>query len=110
MLQDTVKKMEEAINRINAAQGDKKQELLGLLSVLKSEVGKLAQTHEEHARSIAGFAEMAAREATRQRKSPGLLEHSLKGLALSAEEFEGSHPKLVETVNEICAMLARLGI
>ncbi|MFA6003681.1 MAG: DUF4404 family protein [Elusimicrobiota bacterium] len=110
MLQDTVKKIEEAIGRINSVQGGQKQELLGLLSVLKSEVGRLAQTHEEHAHSIAGFAELAAREATRRQKSPGLLDHSLKGLALSAAEFEGSHPRLVDTINEICAMLARLGI
>ena len=53
---------------------------------------------------------MAAHEATRQDKSPALMKHSVEGLALSAEGFEASHPKLVGIVNEICTMLARIGI
>lgn len=110
MLKDTIKKIEQAIQRINSIDSDKKAELAGLLAVLKSEVGRLSETHGEHALSIAALAEMAAHEATRKEKSPGLLQHALDGLALSTEGFEASHPELVETINAICMMLARIGI
>ena len=110
MLEDTVKKMEDAVRKIDALKGQEKTELLSLLCALKTEVGRLAETHEEQAHSIASLADMAAHEATRQDKSPALMKHSVEGLALSSQGFEVSHPKLVGIVNEICTMLARIGI
>lgn len=110
MLEETVKKMEDAIRRIDSAESSDKAELLSLLASLRSEVQRLSATHEEQAHSIASLADMAAHEATRQEKSPELLQHSLTGLGLSAQGFEASHPDLVETINEICVMLARIGI
>lgn len=110
MVNDTLKQIEDAVRRISSIDGGKKEELLGLLAALKTEVGRLPGTQEEHAQSIAGLAQVAAHEATRKEKSPGLLKHSLEGLALSAKGFEASHPQLSETINEICALLARIGI
>jgi hypothetical protein len=110
MLEDTVKKMEDAIRKIDALKGQDKTELLSLLSALKTEVGRLSETNAEQAHSIASLAEMAAHEATRKDRSPALMKHSVEGLALSSEGFEASHPKLVGIVNEICTMLARIGI
>ena len=110
MLEDTVKKMEDAIRKIDSLQGRDKAELLSLLSALKTEVGRLSETDQEQAHSIASLAELAAHEVTRQDKSPALMKHSVEGLALSSEGFEASHPKLVGIVNEICTMLARIGI
>ena len=110
MLEDTVKKMEDAIRKIDSLKGREKTDLLSLLSALKTEVGRLSETDQEQAHSIASLAEMAAHELTRQDKSPALLKHSVEGLALSSKGFEASHPKLVGIVNEICTMLARIGI
>ena len=110
MLKDTIQQIENAIKKIDSVDGKKKAELLGLLAALKSELERLSETHEEDARSIAGFAELAAREALRKQKSPGLMKHSLDGLALSAEGFEASHPRLVEIIDAISGMLARIGI
>jgi hypothetical protein len=110
MLEDTVKKMEDAIRKIDSVKGRDKAELLSLLSALKTEVGRLSETDQEQAHSIASLAELAAHEATRQGRSPALLKHSVEGLALSSEGFEASHPKLVGIVNELCTMLARIGI
>ncbi len=110
MLEDTVKKMEDAIRKIDSLKGRDQTELLSLLCALRTEVGHLSETHEEQAHSIASLTEMAAHEATRQEKSPALMKHSVEGLALSAEGFEASHPKLVGIVNEICTMLASIGI
>jgi len=110
MLEDAVKRIADAVQKNDSIDSAHKADLLALLAALKSEVRQLSGTHGEHARSIAGFAELAAHEATRREKSPGLLQYSLGGLALSAQGFEASHPKLVETVNQICVMLARIGI
>ena len=110
MLKDTVRKMEDAIRKIDSLPGREKTELLALLSALKTEVGRLSETHEEQAHSIASLADMAAHEATRQDKSPALMKHSVEGLALSSQGFEVSHPKMVGILNEICTMLARIGI
>lgn len=49
MLEDTVKKMEDAVRKIDALKGQEKTELLSLLCALKTEVGRLAETHEEQA-------------------------------------------------------------
>ena len=110
MIEETIKKIEEAVRRIESMEGKKSTELVALLASLKSEVRALSQTHTEQARSIAGFAEAAAHEASRRDKSPRLLEHSVEGLSLSVEGFETSHPRLVKIVNELCVMLAKIGI
>ena len=78
-----------------------KQKYPDSLATLKSEVAALSKTHSEQAESIAGFTEVSTREATREQKNPHLLELSLDGLTASVEEFESSHPKLVQIVNSI---------
>lgn len=110
MIKDTVSKLEDAIRKLDSADSKKKAELVSLLSRLKGEIAGLDETHGEHARSIAGFAEVAAHEATRKTKSGRLLALSMDGLASSAKALEASHPKVVETADEICRFLAGLGI
>lgn len=77
---------------------------------MKAEIGGLSRTHAEQAESIAGFTELSAREATREQQNPRLLKLSLAGLTSSVEEFETSHPRLVQVVNSISSMLSNLGI
>jgi len=110
MLEDTLKRIDDAVRRVESSDSEHKEELLALLSSLKSEIERLSRTHGEQARSIAGFTDVAAHEATRKERSANLLDHSLEGLALSAKDFETSHPQLVDTINRICTMLARIGI
>ncbi|MBI5243622.1 MAG: DUF4404 family protein [Elusimicrobia bacterium] len=110
MLEDTLKKMEDAVKKLGSLKGKERAEMLSLLSSLKAEVERLSKTHGEQAHSIASLADMAAHEATRRDKSPDLLRHSQEGLALSARGFEASHPQLVDAINELCTMLARIGI
>jgi len=93
----------------NAVSKERKRELLQLLGTLKSEVGKLAKTHDEQAESIAGFARLSAHEATRTNQNPQSLEHSVQGLRSSVDGFEKSHPKLVQIVNAISNILSNLG-
>ena len=110
MSEETLRRIEAAIKSIEAGSSPKRPELLGLLKTLKTEVEGLAGTHGEQAHSIAGYAAVAAYEASRKQKAQDMLDHSVSGLSLSVEGFEASHPKLVETVNNICTMLAGIGV
>jgi hypothetical protein len=110
MLEETVGKIEEKIRQASSIPDQSKAELLALFATLKSEIDQLSQTHGEEARSITGFTEVSAHEATREGKNPELLRLSLDGLRTSVDGFEQSHPKLVEIVNRICITLSNLGV
>ena len=110
MIEDTLAKIEARLKSSEAIPEEKRRELQQLLATLKSEVANLSKTHAEQAESIAGFTEISTREATREQQNPQLLNLSLKGMSSSVEEFEKSHPKLVQIVNAISNMLSNLGI
>jgi len=110
MIDETLRKIELKIEGADSIKDERKRELLQLLGTLKSEVEGLSATHSEQAQSIAGFTEMSAHEATREQQNPELLDLSLKGLKSSVEEFQESHPKLVQIVNTISQTLSNLGI
>lgn len=110
MLDDTISKIETRIENSAAIDDAHRAELLGLLGQLKTEVGELSKTHQEQAESIASFAEISAREATREARNPRLIGHSIGGLESSVDGFEKSHPGLVAVVNRIASMLANMGI
>jgi hypothetical protein len=83
---------------------------LGQLSrKLKSAVGKVSETHQEDAQSVARFAEASAREALIKRKSQHYSRQPY-GLKQSVEEFEASHPELVAAVNQFATYLAEIDI
>jgi hypothetical protein len=110
MIEETIGKIEARIQSADAIKADRRQELLQLLSTLKSEVADLSKTDIEHAQSIAGFAVVSAHEATRTAQNPTLLHLSLQGLKSSVQELEESHPRLVQIVNTISNTLSNLGI
>jgi len=110
MIEKTIDEIEAKIRGANAVTEERKRELLQLLGTLKSEVGSLSKTHDEQAKSIAGFAHLSAHEATREKQNPQLREISVRGLRSSVDGFEQSHPKLVQIVNTISNTLSNLGI
>ena len=110
MIEDTIKKIESRIQSAEAISEERRAELISLLDTLKSEVDKLAKTHEEQAQSIAGFTEISTHEAIRSEQNPQLLKLSLEGLNSSVEGFEKSHPRLVQIVNTVSNTLSNLGI
>ncbi|MGA4644987.1 DUF4404 family protein [Limisphaera sp. 4302-co] len=110
MIEETLRRIEERLSRAEGLDEDRRRELLDLLRTLKQEVHGLARTHQEAAGSIAGFAQMSAYEATRKTRDPKLVGLSLQGLKAAVQSFEGSHPRLVQTVNHISQILANLGI
>ena len=110
MIDETLRKIEASVQSSGSISDERKQELLGLLEQLKAEVTSLPECNQEEARSIAAFADISAREATRSKKNPELLDLSLKGLSSSVSGFEKSHPQLVQVVNTISHTLSNLGI
>jgi len=110
MIDNILEKIETRIRDGGHFSGKDKSELLRLLASLKSEIMELSKTQHEEAESIAGFIERSAHEAARRRKNPELLKVSIDGLSASVKGFEASHPKLVESVNYICTVLANMGI
>src|ERR1700744_6433933 len=101
MIEKTITELEAKVRSAASAGEDKKQELLDLLGRLKTEISRLEQTHGEQAHSIAGFTQLSTHEAMRQNKNPNALEHSVAGLRSSVEEFEQSHPKLAQIVDNL---------
>jgi len=110
MIQDRIEKIEEKLQQSKALKESDKVEILDLMKNLRTEIADLSNTHYEHAESIAGFAELSTREATRREKSPALLNLSIEGLTSSVQGFEISHPRLVGIINAFCAMLSNMGI
>ncbi|MCL5099249.1 MAG: DUF4404 family protein [Candidatus Omnitrophica bacterium] len=110
MIERTLEEIEAKLRQSTSIPTGNRDELLGLLATLKTEVTELAKTHEDQAQSIAGFAVVSTHEAIRTPRNPVLLRHSLDGLSASVTEFEKSHPELVEIVNTICTTLSNLGI
>ena len=110
MIEDRIQKIEVRLKESANIPETNRAELLKLLAALKDEVGTLARSHEEDARSIAQFMDASAHEATRTEKKPKLIEAALNGLTASVESFEASHPKLAEVVNQIAVRLSNMGL
>ncbi len=110
MINNTMKKIRAKIQKESSVTNETKTELLNLLSKLESEITKISKIDSEHAESITGFIERSTHEATRQKKNPELLKLSLAGLSESVKGFETSHPLLVGNINNICTVLANMGI
>jgi len=110
MIKDTLAKIESAIARVATLDSKDKTELIALLTKLKTEVQGLPESQRERASSLANFAQAAAHETARGDADSRLKVISIEGLSQSVKSFEASHPVLVETVNEICLMLSRIGI
>ncbi|EEF58588.1 DUF4404 family protein [Pedosphaera parvula] len=111
MTDDTLAKIEARIKGSDAINEDKRRELQDLLAKLRAEVSNLAETRPEQAQSITQLTDISTKEATRrEEKNPAVLEESLGTLERSVEEFEVTHPRLVQIVNAISSTLANLGI
>ncbi len=110
MIKDRLDKIEERLKKSNTVPEKEKVELLDLLTTLRTEIADLSKTHHEQAESVAGFAELSTHEATREEKSPALVNLSIEGLISSVRDFEITHPNLVEIINRFCTMLSNLGI
>jgi hypothetical protein len=107
---ENIATLEAKIRASNGLNAQQRAELLALLAELNREIVELSKTHQEHATSIASFTDLTAQEAMRQHRNQHLLRIAIEGLSTSVEEFEASHPELVNTVNKVSAILSNMGI
>lgn len=110
MIEETIKRIEERVQKAPAMKAENRAAVLGLIDQLKGELHEVAKRELDQARSVAGFAELSAHEATKEHANEGLLAIALDGLKRSVEGFEDSHPKLVQVINSISTSLSNLGI
>lgn len=110
MINDTMNKIEDKIEKSVHITDENKKEYLSMLSTLRGEITEISQLEKEKAETITGFAGITAHEATREEQNPELLKISVEGLRLSVVDLEVSHPKLVSIVNSFCSLLSNLGI
>ncbi|MDA8130823.1 MAG: DUF4404 family protein [Elusimicrobia bacterium] len=110
MIKNTLAKIESAIAKIQAGKSEEKDELVALLGKLKTELAELPESRLDEVKSIGYFTEAAAHEVTRENASMQLRNLSISGISYAVKGFEVSHPQLVSVVNEICMILARMGI
>lgn len=110
MHSEALLKIEAAIAKIQAGNSAEKAELVALLKKLKEELAALPESRTDDVRSVGNFTAAAAHEVTRENSSVQLRNLSISGISYAVKGFEVSHPELVSVVNEICMILARLGI
>jgi len=110
MIDDIVSKIEKKIKNSPSMKESNKEELLTLLSNLKSEISDLYDNNEDDAQSIANFTEIATHEVARKDRKTHLVELSQKGLVSSVQGLEVSHPGLIKAVNSFAEMLSKIGI
>ena len=107
-MKNTLQEIKDKLASDKAISQEKKDELLGLLEELQDEISGVES--EEHAENITGHVSRSTDEVTKEDKDPDLIEKAINDLRDSVTEFEVSHPKLFEKVNNISAMLASMGI
>ncbi len=110
MIDETISRLEEKLQRSTAMNEQTRQELLSLLATLKTEASALSRTHAQEAQRIVGLTQASTNEATQQNRDSERLAGSLADLSASVDGFEKSHPQLVHLVNRISEILANLGI
>lgn len=92
----------------NLPEGSRK-ELLDLVAGLRSEMARLDDSHAETAHQIADHAE-AALHASLKGSQPEQASQAAERLADSVREFEATHPRLVELVDQLAVTLSNMGI
>jgi hypothetical protein len=102
--------IESTIQSARNIPSDRKGELLTMVAGLKSELTNLSKTHHEEAASITRFADASAHEVSRSKKNPKLADTALRGLRVSIQGLEDSHPVLVAAVNRFATALSNMGL
>lgn len=110
MIDDMIAKIQQRLEQTAHLPDEKRRELLGLIAQLKTEITGMAKVDPDQARSITGFTELSAHEATRSQPSQVTKKNAIAGLESTVKGFEAAHPKLTAVVNRIADALSNLGI
>ncbi|NOS86056.1 MAG: DUF4404 family protein [Ignavibacteria bacterium] len=107
-MKNTLQEIKDKLSGDSSISEDKKNELLSLLDELEGEMGNVGSGDQMN--NISSHVKRTTEEVIKEEKNPDLIEKALNDLRDSVTEFEVSHPKLFEKVNNISAMLASMGI
>lgn len=110
MIDDTIQRIEARLKSSEAMPDSTRAELLQLLSTLKAEVAQLPSSQADRAESIARAAEASTAQAVAPDRDEVTYRGALDELTGSVQEFEASHPRLVQVVNNLANTLAGMGI
>jgi hypothetical protein len=106
MMSERLAKIEGSLRGATNIPEATRNELLDLVAGLKAELLPLPDTHP--AQQIVGSTEAAVR-ASAGRDGDRAAE-AVEGLSASVREFEATHPRLVEIVDQLASTLSNLGI
>lgn len=109
MTDDTIARI-DALLRSSALSAAEKEQLLGLVGALRTELKALPQERAEKGASVAAFTEVATREAVRKDKDPEMLNYATGGIGKALGNLGKDHPALTRVVNQICDFLSGTGI
>jgi hypothetical protein len=110
MISERLAKLESMLRDNPNLSEASRRELLDLVTGLRAEVKPLEDTHAESASQIAGSAEAAVQASMKRDQQPEQATVAVEGLAASVREFEASHPRLVEIVDQLTVTLSNMGI
>lgn|GEM_PF-4260204 len=109
MALETLERMKKRIAQSDGIAGDDKAALADLLAELEAEIEHLPEDHHDHMKTVAGFAELSALEASKTDTDEDLLHHALDGMRKAAERFGENHPKVVRVVSDVAKTVGRMG-
>jgi hypothetical protein len=98
MIEDTIRQIEERLRSSENIAPETQTELLTLLARLRAEARSLP----------AGQSAPIVRDSNTEQ--PESVQDNVEQLRRSVEEFEGSHPQVVQMVNHLATTLSGLGI
>jgi len=110
MIDDTIQRIEARLRSAETMPESTRAELLGMLATLKVEVGQLPPGRSVQAENIARAADLSTQQAVMADRDEDSYRGTIDDLAGSVREFEDTHPKLVQAVNNIANALSGLGI
>ncbi len=108
MTSERLAKLESMLRDNPSLSETNRRELLDLVAGLRAEMASLEDTHAERANQIVGSAEAAVQASIHEQPPQATV--AVERLASSVREFEASHPKLVEIVDQLTSTLSNMGI
>jgi|ERR1051325_1240297 ABC-type transporter Mla subunit MlaD len=99
MIEETIQQIEARLRGATNLPAETRAELTGLLAKLRAEAARLPPMENQ--------AEPVAAQAGRADES---MQHNVDQLRRSVEQFEESHPRLVQLANHVANTLSGLGI
>lgn len=99
MIEQTIQQIEARLRASENLTSETRDELLQLLATLRTEAGQLPPA-----------AERVTQPSSPAGAETGSMQTSIDQLRHSVEEFEDSHPRLVQLTNHVANTLAGLGI